>query len=108
MTSLKTMSEITEIFVLALKDPARADAVRERARADYLSLDGVSSWKTYVTTDPNRPTLFAEVYRYPSAEVAKQVTPQFAEREPTKAFLAEVDQVLVGQYFTEHRSKEGR
>ncbi len=101
------MAEITEIFVMTMKDPARADAIREAARADFTNLEGVTSWKTYVTTDLNRPTLFAEIYTFPDYETAKNVTPQFATRDATKAFLAEVDEMLVGQYFTEYESKTG-
>lgn len=99
------MAEITEIFVMSMKNPAQADAVRERARADFTSLEGVTSWKTYVTTDPNRPTLFAEIYTFPDHATAKRVTPQFAERELTQAFLAEIDEIIVGQYFTEYQAK---
>lgn len=101
------MPEITEIFVMTMNDPERADAIREVARADFTSLEGVTSWKTYVTTDPNRPTLFAEIYTFPDHATAKQVTPQFAKRDATKAFLAEVGDILVGQYFTEHTPKTG-
>lgn len=97
------MTEITEIFVMTMKDPERANAIRERARADFTALEGVTSWKTYVTTDPDRPTLFAEIYTFPDYETARQVTPQFATRPATQAFLAEVGEMLVGQYFTEHR-----
>jgi len=99
------MAVITEIFILKMKDPTQADTVRERAREDFLSIEGVHSWTTYVTTDTSRPTLFAEVYTFPDYDTAKKVTPQFALREPTKAFLEEIDEVLVGQYFTEHKSK---
>lgn len=93
--------EITEIFVLKMKDPERANEVRERARADFTSIEGVTSWKTYVTTDKKRPTLFTEIYTFPDYDTAKAVTAQFAERELTKAFLAEVDEIVVGQFFTE-------
>ena len=99
------MAEITEIFILKMKDPERADAIRERAREDFTSLGGVTSWKTYVTTDPNRPTLFAEIYTFPNHDTAKRVTPQFAKRELTKSFLAEIDEIIVGQYFTEYKTK---
>lgn len=106
-TGEKLMSKrITEIFVMTMKDADRADAVRERARADFLSLDGVDSWRTFVTIHPDKPTLFAEIYEFPNEETARQVTPEFAKREATKAFLAEVDEMLVGQYFVEHVSKE--
>lgn len=101
------MSEITEIFVLKMKDPKRADAIRERARQDFTALEGVTSWKTYVTTDSSRPTLFAEIYTFPDHDTAKGVTPQFSQREATKAFLAEIDEVLVGQYFTEYQPQLG-
>lgn len=100
------MAEITEIFVLKMKDPQRAIAIRERARADFTSLEGVTSWKTYVTTSPKRPTLFAEIYTFPNEETAKRVTPQFAERALTQAFLAEIEETLVGQYFTEYLPTE--
>ena len=96
------MAAITEIFILKMKDPQRAEVIRERAREDFTLLEGVISWKTYVTTDIHRSLLFAEVYTFPDHATAKRVTPQFAERELTKAFLAEVDEVIVGQYFTEH------
>lgn len=96
------MAEITEIFVLKMKNPKRAEAVRELAREDFTALEGVTSWKTYVTTAKDRPTLYAEIYTFPDHDTATRVTPQFAERDPTKAFLAEIDEVLVGQYFTEH------
>lgn len=99
------MPEITEIFILSMKDPDRADSIREQARADYLSLDGISSWKTLKTTDHERPTLFAEIYTYSDHESAKRVTAQFAERPATRAFLAEIDEVIVGQWFTEHKPK---
>lgn len=101
------MSEITEIFVLKMKDPERAKAVREAARADFLSVDGVESWKTYVTTAKDRPTLFAEIYTFPDHETATRVTPTFATREATKALLAEIDEILVGQYFTELKPQLG-
>lgn len=99
------MTQITEIFVLKMKDSERLDSIREKARADFLSIDGVDSWKTYITTDRKRPTLFAEIYTFPDYETAKRVTPKFAERELTKAFLAEIDEIVVGQYFTEYTSK---
>lgn len=101
------MAEITEIFILKMKDPEQADAIRERAREDFTALEGVTSWKTYVTTDTERPTLFAEIYTFPDYDTAKGVTPQFAERDATKAFLAEIDEVLVGQYFTEYQPQLG-
>ena len=101
------MTEITEIFVVAMKDPERADEISERARADFTSIEGVTSWKTYVTTDLNRPTLFAEIYTFPDHGTAKRVPPQFAKRELTRAFLAEIDEIIVGQYFTEFQLKQG-
>ena len=97
------MSEITEIFILKMKDSENLDAIRERARNDFTALKGVTSWKTYVTTDPGRPTLFAEIYTFPDHATAKSVTPKFAERELTKEFLAEIDEIVVGQYFTEYK-----
>lgn len=101
------MAEITEIFILKMKDPERAAPLREAARADFLSVDGVDSWRTYVTTDVERPTLFAEVYTFPDHETAKRVTPTFATREASKAFLSEVEEIVVGQYFTELQAQPG-
>jgi len=100
------MKKITEIFILKMKESARTDKIREEAREDFLSLEGVESWETYVTTDPNKPTLFAEIYTFPNEETAKQVTPEFAKRQPTKAFLEEIDEIIVGQYFTKHTPKQ--
>ena len=95
------MSEITEIFVLKMKDPERAAAVREAARADFLGLEGVESWRTFVTINPDKPTLFAEIYRFPDEQTARRVTPEFAKRPATVAFLDEIEEILVGQYFVE-------
>ena len=100
------MTEITEIFILKMKDPKHAIPLRERAREDFLSLEGVNSWQTYVTIHPDKPTLFAEIYTFPDLETARKVTPQFAKREATKAFLQEVDEIVVGQYFVEHKPNE--
>ncbi len=100
------MATITEIFVLKMKHPERADAIRERARADFTALAGVTSWKTYVTTSPELPTLFAEVITFPDHDTAKRLTPQFAKRAATKALLAEIDEIVVGQFFTDHVSRE--
>lgn len=102
------MAEITEIFVLKMKDPKRAEAIRERAREDFTALPGVAAWKTYVTTASDRPTLYAEIYTFADYDTAKSVTPQFAKREATKAFLSEIDEILVGQYFTEHQPQLGK
>lgn len=88
---------------MTMTDPTRADAIRETARADFLSVDGVDTWRTFVTIHPNKSTLFAEIYEFPYEETAHRVTPQFRERAATKAFLAEVDEILVGQYFVEHQ-----
>ena len=96
------MPEITEIFILKVKDPKRADVLREAARTDFLKIDGVDSWKTYMSTDKDRPTLYAEIYQFHDYEAAKRITPSFATREATKAYLEEVDEILVGQYFQEH------
>jgi len=101
------MAEITEIFVLKMKDLEQADAIRERAREAFTKLEGVTSWKTYVTTNPERPTLFAEIYTFPDHDTAKRVTSQFSKLESTKAFLAEIDEILVGQYFTEYQPQRG-
>lgn len=101
------MPAITEIFVMSMKDPERVDAIRETARADFTSLEGVSSWKTFVTTDTSRRTLFAEIFTFPDHATAKATTPQFAERDATKTFLAEIEDIIVGQYFTEHQPKSG-
>lgn len=99
------MVAMTEIFVLKMKDPERADAIRERARADFLSIEGVESWKTYVTIHPDKPTLYSEIFTFPDLEVARKITPLFSEREATKAFLEEIEEIVVGQYFIEHKPK---
>ncbi len=95
------MGKITEIFILKMKDTEKAASVRREAKEDFLSLDGVESWKTYTTTDKSKPQLFAEVYTFPDYDTAKGVTPEFAKRPKTQAFLAEVEEIVVGQYFTE-------
>lgn len=101
------MPEITEIFIMSMKHPENANPIREAARADFTSLEGVTSWKTFVTTDPDRPTLFAEIFTFPDHATASKITPEFAKRQKSRAFLAEVDEILVGQYFAEHQPASG-
>ncbi|WP_299598263.1 hypothetical protein [uncultured Tateyamaria sp.] len=96
------MTATTEIFVLKMKDGAHVDAVREAARTDFVALDGVTSWETLVSVDPNKPTLYTDIFTFPDHETAKHVTPQFAERSATQAFLAEIDEIIVGQFFKAH------
>lgn len=95
------MGKITEIFILKMKDPEKAALARSEAKKDFLSLEGVETWRTYTTTDKSKPQLFAEVYTFPDYDTAKNVTPEFAKREKTKAFLEEIEEIVVGQYFTE-------
>ncbi|WP_299548850.1 hypothetical protein [uncultured Tateyamaria sp.] len=97
------MTTITEIFVLKMKDGAHVDAVREAARKDFVALEGVTSWDTLVSVDPNRPTLYTDIFTFPDHETASRVTPQFSERPATKAFLAEIDDIVVGQFFQPHK-----
>ena len=96
------MTEITEVFVLKMKDGENADAIREAARKDFTSLEGVTSWETLVSTDPSRPTLYTDIFKFPNMEAAKRVTSQFAERPATQAFLGQIGEILVGQFFTAH------
>ncbi|MEO1554893.1 MAG: hypothetical protein AAFS01_00560 [Pseudomonadota bacterium] len=96
------MTKITEIFILKMKEGAHVDAVREAARADFVALDGVTSWETLVSTDPSRQTLHADIFTFPDHDTAKKVTPQFAQRPATQAFLAEIDEMIVGQFFKSH------
>lgn len=95
------MPEITEIFILSVKEPARAEAVRARAKRDMLALDGVTSWRTLATTRSDKPLLFAEIFTFVDEPTAKRLGRQFSERPATKAFLAEVDEVIVGRHFAE-------
>lgn len=99
------MTMITEIFVLKMKEGAEVDAIREAARADFVALEGVTSWETLVTTDPSRDTLYADIFTFPDHETAKRVRPQFAERPATKAFLGQIEEMIVGQFFTIHQPK---
>ncbi|WP_299504382.1 hypothetical protein [uncultured Roseobacter sp.] len=99
------MSKITEIFVLKMKEGAEVDAIREAARADFVALEGVTSWETLVTTDPSRQTLYADIFTFPDYETAKRVTPQFAQRPATKAFLGQIEEMIVGQFFTTYQPK---
>lgn len=71
------MSKITEIFILKMKEGDEVDAIREAARADFVALEGVTSWETLVTTDQSRDTLYADIFTFPDHETAKRVTPQF-------------------------------
>ena len=99
------MPKITEIFILKMKEGDDVDAIREAARADFVALDGVTSWETLITTDQSRDTLYADIFTFPDHETAKRVTPQFAERLATKAFLGQIDEMIVGQFFTAHQPK---
>ncbi|WP_299210679.1 hypothetical protein [uncultured Tateyamaria sp.] len=99
------MAEITEIFILKMKEGAEVDAVREAAREDFVALEGVTSWETLVTTDRTRQTLYADIFTFPDHDTAKRITPQFAERPATKAFLGQIEEMVVGQFFTAHQPK---
>ncbi len=99
------MSKITEIFILKMKQGEHVDAIREAARADFLSLDGVTSWETLVTTDQSRHTLYADIFTFPDMATAKAVTPEFSKRPATQAFLTEIDEMIVGQFFANHNPK---
>ncbi|MDO6728240.1 hypothetical protein Q4544_14970 [Cognatishimia sp. 1_MG-2023] len=99
------MSKISEIFVLKMKDTDQLDAIRETARKDFVSIEGVSSWETLVSTDTSRPTLYTEIFTFPDHATAKKVTPMFAERPATQAFLGQIDEIIVGQFFTTHTPK---
>ncbi|WP_299153775.1 hypothetical protein [uncultured Tateyamaria sp.] len=99
------MSKITEIFILKMKENSEVDAIREAARADFTALEGVTSWETLVTMDQSRQTLYADVFTFPDYETARRVTPQFAERPATKAFLGQIEEMIIGQFFTAHDPK---
>lgn len=96
------MTTITEIFVLKMKEGPHVDAVREAARQDFVALEGVTSWETLVSVDPSKPTLYTDIFTFPDHETAKRVTPQFAERPATQAFLDQIEEMVVGQFFTAH------
>lgn len=96
------MTTITEIFILKMKEGPDVDAIREAAREDFLALEGVTSWETLVTTDRSRQTLYADIFTFPDHETARRVTPQFAVRPATKAFLGQIEEIVVGQFFTAH------
>lgn len=96
------MPQITEIFILKMKEGTHVDAIREVARKDFVALDGVTSWETLVSTDQSRQTLYADIFTFPDHETAKKVTPQFAERAATQAFLGEIEEMVVGQFFAAH------
>lgn len=102
------MTEITEIFVLKMKQGTNAENVREAAREDFVALEGVTSWETFVSTDKSRPALYAEIFKFPDHQTAKKVTPQFAQRPATKAFLEEIEEMIVGQFFQRHVPQEER
>lgn len=93
------MAEITEIFILKLKDPTHAEPIRARAKQDFLTIEGVTAWQTLVTMNPDKPPLVAEIFRYPDRATADRITPQFRTRPSTRAYLEEIEDILVGQYF---------
>ncbi len=97
------MTPITEIFILKMKDDPQIDAIREVARKDFVALDGVTSWETLVTTDQSRQPLYADIFTFPDHETAKRVTPEFAKRPATQAFLGQIEEMIVGQFFAPHQ-----
>lgn len=99
------MTTITEIFILKMKDDPQIDAIREAARKDFVALDGVTSWETLVTTDQSRQTLYADIFTFPDHETAKRVTPEFAKRPATQAFLGQIEEMVVGQFFATHQPR---
>lgn len=97
------MTEVTEIFVLKMKDNPRLDAIREKAREAFTALDGVTSWETLVTHDPSRETLYTEIYSFPNVETAERVAAMFSELPETQKFLAEIGEIIVGRFFVPHK-----
>ncbi len=93
------MPEIVEIFVLKMKDPELAQVARRRAHLDFSSLPGLASWRTLHSRDQDRPLLFADVFTFEDLEAAKRLGAQFSQREATRAYLDEVEEILVGQHF---------
>ena len=95
------MSTITEIFVLKLSDEAAAAEARETARKAFLQRDGALDWKTLKSVAEDRPTLFTEIFTFADRDSALAGGRAFSEMDETRAFLAHVGEIVVGQHFAE-------
>ncbi len=95
------MTSITEFFVVRLLDEEAAAHARDSARPVFCALEGVQDWRTYRSVAKDRPTLFVEAYTFDSAETAKAAGAQFSELAETKAFLGQIEEMLVGQHFVD-------
>ena len=98
------MTVVTEIFILKMKDSDRLNAIREKARQAFTALDGVTSWETLATLDASKGMLYAEIYSFPDFKTAQRVTAMFSELPETQKFLAQIDEILVGRFFTPIKS----
>lgn len=100
------MSRIHEHFVVRLKDEAAAAPIRARARAAFLALPGVEDWRTHRSTDPDRPTLFVETFTFADAPRARAAGARFSEMAETRALLGQIEEMIVGQHFTDVNEEE--
>ncbi|WP_411892755.1 hypothetical protein [Yoonia sp. SDW83-1] len=93
------MSEITEFFVVRLSDEIAAKDARAIARPVFCELAGVKDWQTYKSTAVDRPTLFIEAFTFQNTGTAKAAGAQFSILDETKAFLSQIEEMIVGQHF---------
>ncbi|KIT16602.1 hypothetical protein [Jannaschia aquimarina] len=95
------MPTIHEHFVIRLTDETEAAEARTRARATFLALPGVRGWRTHTSTATDRSTLFMETFTFDDAAAAKAAGARFSEMPETRAFLALIDETIVGQHFAD-------
>ena len=95
------MNGIVEFFVIRLSDEDTAGQVRNAARPVFCALEGVRDWRTYRSVGTDRPTLFVEAFMFDDPDSAKAAGARFSELDETKAFLGQIEEILVGQHFTD-------
>lgn len=93
------MLDINEYFVVRLTDDAGTRRARRIARRAFLALDGVRDWRTHRSVATDRPTLFVETFTFADEEVARAAGARFSQMDETRAFLAHIDETILGQHF---------
>ncbi len=74
-----------------------------RCHTGFAALYGAIRGKPRSGADQPRQTLHADIITFQHRKTAKRVTLQFPGRTATNAFPAQIEEMLVGQFFTTHQ-----
>jgi hypothetical protein len=93
------MDKIIEIVVVQMNDDAEANLLRKKAKEDFLSFDGLERWDTYVSVEPNKEKIYAEVLTFADEAASSRLAPTFTKRETTKAYYDGIKHIVLGRFF---------